>query len=121
MRLIDADVLSHKLKTAIDIGKRCEMDTLELEGVLNCVEAMPTVNTVPQWIPCSERLPDAGKIVLVCGKMGGIYTAIYSKQRANWDNGWWKLNSKTHRCDPEAWMPLPERYRGNKNDSVDQH
>ena len=76
----------------------------------DAIGAIETVPSAQQWIPCSERLPDTGKIVLVCGKMGGIYTAIYSKQRADWDNGWWKLNSKSHRCDPKAWMPLPEPY-----------
>ena len=64
----------------------------------------------PKWIPCSERLPDAGKIVLVCGKMGGIYTAVYNTPVTSWRSGWWKLNSKSHYCDPKAWMPLPKPY-----------
>lgn len=74
------------------------------------VDAIMDLPTEPQWIPCSERLPDAGKIVLVYGKRGGIYTAIYSNPRTSWGNGWWKLNSKSHNCMPEAWMPLPEPY-----------
>ena len=91
--------------------KNCtEYDSGYNDGIDFAVSTLSVLPSAQQWIPCSERLPDTGKIVLVCGKMGGIYTAIYSKQRADWDNGWWKLNSKSHRCDPKAWMPLPKPY-----------
>ena len=65
----------------------------------------------PHWIPCSDRLPDDDTVVLVCGAKGGIYTAIHNNSKATF-YGWWKLNSKSHYCDPIAWMPLPEVYKG---------
>ena len=58
------------------------------------------------WIPVSERLPEHGKVVLVCGKRGAIYTAWCNSLHKN--PGWHKLNSKNHYCDPTHWMPLPE-------------
>lgn len=52
-RLIDADALIHKLKTAIELGKKVDESTTELEAVLNDVETMPTID--------AERKEDNGK------------------------------------------------------------
>ena len=58
------------------------------------------------WIPVTERLPEEGEIVLVCGSRKGIYTAEF---RRSGEYHWFhKLNSKYHHCDPTHWMPLPE-------------
>jgi hypothetical protein len=65
----------------------------------------------PHWIPVAERLPEDDTVVLVCGKGGGVYTAIHNNSKT-WIRGWWKMNSKNHHCNPVAWMPLPEPYKG---------
>ncbi len=92
--------------------KNCtEYDSGYNDGIDFAVSTLSVLPSAQQWIPCSERLPDAGKIVLVCGKMGGIYTAVYNTPVTSWRSGWWKLNSKSHYCDPKAWMPLPEPYK----------
>jgi hypothetical protein len=62
--------------------------------------------TMQSWIPVSERLPEHGKVVLVYGKRGAIYTAWCNSLYKN--PGWHKLNSKNHFCEPTHWMPLPE-------------
>ena len=59
------------------------------------------------WIPVSERLPGPGEVVLVYGKRGGIYTAEHNRNGC-WPGSFWKLNSKSHHCEPTHWMPLPE-------------
>lgn len=64
----------------------------------------------PHWIPVTQALPEDDTVVLVCGKSGGIYTAIYNNSKA-WVKGWWKMNSKNHHCNPIAWMSLPESYK----------
>ena len=43
MRPIDADALEKKLRDAIDVGKRADVSTAELEAVLADVENMPTL------------------------------------------------------------------------------
>lgn len=58
---------------------------------------------LPHWISVKEGLPEKGKPVLVYGKRGGIYTALFEGGKY-----WWKLNSKSHSCEPTHWMPLPE-------------
>ena len=65
----------------------------------------------PHWIPVTERMPEDDTVVLVCGKCGGVYTAIHNNSKT-WIRGWWKMNSKNHHCNPTAWMPLPEPYKG---------
>lgn len=57
-----------------------------------------------KWIPVSERLPEEGQRCLVC------------------DNGWFSIdtfvghgnpyNWKLYVRDYEAWMPLPEPWKG---------
>lgn len=65
----------------------------------------------PHWIPVTQALPEDDTVVLVCGKSGGIYTAIHNNSKT-WVKGWWKMNSKNHYCNPTAWMLLPEPYKG---------
>ena len=43
MRPIDADALEKKLHDAIDVGRRADVSTAELEAVLADVENMPTL------------------------------------------------------------------------------
>ena len=43
MRPIDADALEKKLRDAIDVGRRADVSTAELEAVLADVENMPTL------------------------------------------------------------------------------
>ena len=57
------------------------------------------------WISVKDRLPENENPVLVFGGKS-IYTAVYGN-RGGYSNQWWKLNSKTHYCNPTHWMPLP--------------
>lgn len=68
----------------------------------------------PMWIPCSERRPDRPKrnpvfedkaveLYLVCNK-GDIPTLAFWNGKTFTD-GWGRL-------EVDAWMPLPESYRG---------
>ena len=52
----------------------------------------------PQWTPCSEKLPDTDKIVLICDRHGDIRFDLIM-------DGHWVLRQ------PVAWMPLPLPYR----------
>lgn len=61
-----------------------------------------------KWINVNDSLPELGKVVLVHGAGGGIYTAKLTV------SGWWKLNSRFHTCDPTHWMPLPDAPKEEK-------
>ena len=66
-----------------------------------------------EWIPCSERLPNDAKDVLVCMRNGWIYMASYRHNRRLW-----KFYADGY-ADCEiviAWMPLPTPYKGGDDE-----
>lgn len=93
-------------------------DNFELPITLydKLVEAAEAIEELskPGWIPVTDRLPGTGEIVLVYGKRGGIYTAEHNRN-ARWPGSFWKLNGKSHHCEPTHWMPLPEPPKEDDN------
>lgn len=102
MRLIDADAL----KARLDYCTKKGMGSTIAWTFKHMVDEQPTVE--PQWIPCSESLPEYGKPVLWCNEKGSVFiTAITFMNELSWAVG------KKHRfCQVIAWMPLPEPYSG---------
>ena len=66
-----------------------------------------------QWISCSDVLPDIDKEVLVTNYAGGIYD-VEVDSCGEYEDGsgrfWYTFQN------PIAWMPLPEPYRGERNE-----
>lgn len=57
----------------------------------------------PKWIPCSKRLPEIDKRVIVTGTMWGMWEVDIDR----WNGERWvKYGGYV-----SAWMPLPEAYR----------
>ena len=57
------------------------------------------------WIPCSERLPEKGELVLV---------TVWNDVTIAWRNiygGWDSAEDMYEKGDVIAWMPLPNPYR----------
>lgn len=78
-----------------------------------CVEDLvENAPTVSEWISVDERLPEDDKTVLVFGGKG-IYTAKHNPKNGA-VRGWWKLNGKSHYCNPTHWMHLPAKPEVNK-------
>ena len=143
-RLIDAD----KLKESIDNCDICNIcpdkdvrcsydcgfpDALDYKWE-KLIDAQPTIDA-PTWIPCSERLPEDIRPVLVTWKNNdpaSYYQYIVGKHfigAAHYHRGKWywyssvteDLLSEYGKCDFEefdeaievvAWMPLPEPWKG---------
>lgn len=59
-----------------------------------------------KWIPCSERMPEAGQKCLVCEK-GTIAIDTYIGKGKPYDWRWYMR-------DYDAWMPLPKPYRAER-------
>jgi len=107
MRLIDADALWMDIIHSMDY----------CDDFLSFIDAAPTV---PQWIPCSERLPDIMVLVLITMKRGKGYNQEPFQSVGYLDaNGytWWCAHDGT--CTNQtvlAWMPLPEPYKGGERE-----
>ncbi len=102
MRLIDADALLMELDMTEDLSA---YDAVVFEEMVN---AIPTAD-VPQWIPCSERLPEKDEDVLCY-----IRCASFDYMNVLWRDdysGDWADGDNFHH-EVIAWMPLPEPWKG---------
>lgn len=71
----------------------------------------------PQWIPCSERLPERVEPVLVTGIYGAVFIAIRKYEPIYEDYVWW--HAEHGKVQVKAWMPLPEPYRRAADEQAD--
>lgn len=89
--------------------------TLDYDSGLKVIEhlkKMPSeARAIGAWIPCGERLPEKGEVVLITNGKGNVRCGQYRSEHDVRDGThywWWK--GKTVET-VLAWMPLPEPYR----------
>lgn len=120
-----------KKEDAIRICKMCASPKYRVPYIEQAFENIPTIDAVSEWIPCSERLPENIRPVLVTWKNNdpaSYYQYIVGKHfigTAHYHRGkWYWYSSVTEdllaeygKCDSEefdeaievvAWMPLPK-------------
>ena len=69
---------------------------------------------LPVWIPCSDRLPEEKKEVLISAD-GDLYIAEYEIDHGK---GYWsEVVEYRNVTDVDAWMPLPEPYKEENDDN----
>ena len=77
------------------------------------LQAMPSAQLEPHWIPCSERLPDEyGDYLITKETIGWNMSAYRTIDIAYFDTVWHKADKVL------AWMPLPEPWKGADNEQV---
>lgn len=114
MRLIDADSViktiagMQKAYPITDRRQRAIGIRVALFDCRNLIENQPTIS---QWIPVSERLPQASKHILFSVK-GKSYASYGFYNDGIWTdiNGAWYTDKEVN-----AWMPLPEPYKEGSN------
>ncbi len=92
--------------------------TLEFESGKKVIEHLEKMPPAPQWIPCSERLPEPNekadhvwRYYLVQNEYGDMMVATYRGNRKG--ESWWE-QMYVYRPTEDAivaWMPLPEPYK----------
>ena len=84
------------------------VDHPHMDFVLETIKGLPSVE--PQWILCSERLPEDDRSKVVTLANGNAEVGYYS------NGDWWCVgdNVTLENQTVIAWMPLPEPYKGDK-------
>lgn len=88
---------------------------------VKAIEQLPSAQPEQRWIPCSERLPEENGQYLITVKYVHVddYEDIYS-EHGEWADGKWDMFIFGHCGKVEnitAWMPLPEPYKGEDNET----
>ena len=94
-----------------------ELDRVELANSVlkNDLEDLRS-KPVMKWTPCAEELPMEGRQVLTCDEDG--YMAILEQYRGRFNTF---IDSEGehhtgHEMNVVAWMPLPEPYKGVRDE-----
>lgn len=92
----------------------------ELEGIGEIIdklqqEAVEKYKKEHGWIPCSERMPESDKYILIsCSNYTGLCIGRYEKHEDGSGNFYQGDDDDTllsYGLFVNAWMPLPEPYR----------
>jgi len=71
------------------------------------IDAQDTIQPEQHWIPVTERLPEAGKSVMICDAYGDI--CIGHRTRSGY---YFPDFCEDKIKDVRAWAELPEPYKG---------
>lgn len=93
---------------------KCEL-VRKTEDLLSAYDLAIQALEQTKWVPCSERLPQDRREVLVTAYWHETYQVMMASYFGN--GLWWCVpfnNSGEHmqKLKPKAWMPLPKPYKG---------
>lgn len=123
MRLIDADALMETMRENSEGNEGWYGDTWQF---MRDIDNAPTIDAVPHWVPCEERLPEEYGEYLVTMNDGSVQECGYVPEN-NRDAliGGWNTCESTglefiDEWDVIAWMPLPEPYREREGEQPER-
>lgn len=113
MRPIDGDALKKafylKMKELLKstVMPQISNESLSLLCGSSLITEAPTIEPEPKWIPCSERLPEYDKPVLLSTAWGKTEIGFWTQR------GWMIVACSYREFEQDAvvaWMPLPEPF-----------
>lgn len=111
-RLLDEDMVINIIKNG-----DYYMTWVDRAMLIEEIKDLPSAQSNPQWIPCSERLPDVAQRVLLSGHGMVMIGMLHSFGKFSLEPT--GISYAYPKDDIEAWMPIPEPYvRGEQNDSI---
>lgn len=90
---------------------------IDADNAISVIEQLPSAQPEPQWIPCSERLPEETlKSYWICTDAGyqcecrwTNINHLFTDLTMKWH---WHIMDVPQYDSVVAWMPLPEPWRG---------
>ena len=120
----DSEVCLHCTETNCGIGEDCCFCVIDkAKEIVNELAEEYNSNlsgNLTGWIPCSERLPDAGRKYLVMAvwkaedfRKYSVYIFVYGS-----DGLWHSYNYEPVSCEVVAWQSLPETYEQEQQKEI---
>ena len=88
----------------------CSKADEDIRNLLDELEDLPPTQPAQRWIPVSERLPDVAHRVLLSGHGQVMVGMLHSFGKYSLEPT--GISYVYPKDDIEAWMPLPEPYKG---------
>lgn len=83
--------------------------------IYEVIQEMEIIDRPQEWIPCSERLPEYRKLVLVTTRDLRVKPAYLDSIQDDGTDDWWSIPLDDTDCaswNIVAWMPLPKPWKG---------
>ena len=112
------DAIELAMQYCPDDDGSCSKAGADIREMLDELEDLPSAQPEQKWIPCSERLPDSRRSVLITVSNGKDYEtseAYYHELRKDW----FEVNGdRVCEMSPPwktiAWCELPEPWKGEE-------
>ena len=102
-----SDLISRQdaIDAVLELSEKMKDEMLIIDAIVDEIENLPSAEPEPKWIPVTEALPQNYEQIICIDSRGVMMIGMYGEY------GW---TFPCYMTEPVAWMPLPERWRGDR-------